>query len=237
MQRVEVGEIHEPDGAAPDLVLVGRADAALRRADLRPGAAAFAQRVELAVDREDERRVVGDAQVRAVDRDALPAQALDLGDERVRIEHDAVADDRELARAHDARRQERELVGLAADDERVAGVVAALEAHDDVGLLGQPVDDLALALVAPLGANDHDVRHADPSREKPRREAGAFGEPCRLSSAMVAARSRRASPARTRLWPRGLSARGFPSGVRASASRGEREAWPVLSSERTCARG
>ena len=127
----------------------------------------------------------------AVDRDALPAQALDLGDERVRIEHDAVADDRELARAHDARRQERELVGLGADDEGVAGVVAALEAHDDVGLVGQPVDDLALALVAPLGANDHDVRHADPSREKPRREAGAFGEPCRLSSAMVAARSRR----------------------------------------------
>ena len=79
--------------------------------------------------------------------------------ERVRIEHDAVADDRELARAHDARRQERELVGLGADDEGVAGVVAALETHDDVGLLGQPVDDLALALVAPLGADHHHVCH------------------------------------------------------------------------------
>ena len=46
------------------------------------------------------------------------------------------------------------LVGLVADDERVAGIVAALEAHDHVGAAGQPVDDLAFALVAPLRADD-----------------------------------------------------------------------------------
>ena len=45
----------------------------------------------------------------------------------------------------------------AADDERVAGVVPALEAHDALRALGQPVDDLALAFVAPLGADDDDV--------------------------------------------------------------------------------
>jgi hypothetical protein len=39
----------------------------------------------------------------------------------------------------------------------VAGVVAALEAHDALSVLGQPVDDLALAFIAPLGADDHDV--------------------------------------------------------------------------------
>jgi hypothetical protein len=33
--------------------------------------------------------------------------------------------------------------------------MSALKADDDVGLLGQPVDDLTLALVPPLGA-DHD---------------------------------------------------------------------------------
>jgi hypothetical protein len=37
----------------------------------------------------------------------------------------------------------------------VAGVVAALEAHDRIGALGKQVGDLALALVAPLGANYH----------------------------------------------------------------------------------
>ena len=132
-QRVEVGEIHEADGAAADLVLVGRADAAAGGADARAGAAAFAQRIELAVQGQDERGVVGDAQVVARDGDPLPFQPADLVDEGVRIEDDAVADHGELARPHDAGGQERQLVGLAADDEGMAGIVAALEAHDHVG--------------------------------------------------------------------------------------------------------
>jgi len=41
----------------------------------------------------------------------------------------------------------------------MAGIVTALEAHDDVGLLRQPVDDLALPLVAPLGADDDNIGH------------------------------------------------------------------------------
>jgi hypothetical protein len=52
-----------------------------------------------------------------------------------------------------------ELVDLAVDDQRVAGIVPALEARDHVGALAQPVDDLALALVAPLGADDHHICH------------------------------------------------------------------------------
>src|ERR1700688_874632 len=41
----------------------------------------------------------------------------------------------------------------------MAGIVAALETHDDVSLLRQPVDDLALPLVAPLGADDDNIGH------------------------------------------------------------------------------
>ena len=52
-----------------------------------------------------------------------------------------------------------ELIGLVADDERMAGIVAALEADDDVRLEREPIDDLALALVAPLGADHHHIRH------------------------------------------------------------------------------
>ena len=55
--------------------------------------------------------------------------------------------------------KQRKLVGLVADDERVAGIVAALEADDEIGAAGQPVDDLALALVAPLAADHGYVRH------------------------------------------------------------------------------
>ena len=49
---------------------------------------------------------------------------------------------------------------LVADDERVAGIAAALVADDDVGVLREDVDDLALALVAPLDADAYDRWHA-----------------------------------------------------------------------------
>src|SRR5262249_22812074 len=45
---------------------------------------------------------------------------------------------------------------LAADDERVPGVVPALEARDCSGALGEQIDDLALAFIAPLRADDDD---------------------------------------------------------------------------------
>src|SRR3546814_18907079 len=41
----------------------------------------------------------------------------------------------------------------------MAGIVAALEADDRVGAAGQPVDDLALALVAPLRPDDGNICH------------------------------------------------------------------------------
>ena len=44
---------------------------------------------------------------------------------------------------------------LVADADGMAGVGAALVAGDDVGLLGEHVDDLSLAFIAPLGADDH----------------------------------------------------------------------------------
>jgi len=93
------------------------------------------------------------------DRDALPPELLDLVEEGLRIDHHAIADDRKLRRPQHARRQQRELVGLAIDHQGMTSIVAALEAHDDVGLLRQPVDDLALPLVAPLGADDDNIGH------------------------------------------------------------------------------
>jgi hypothetical protein len=41
----------------------------------------------------------------------------------------------------------------------VAGIVAALKAHDYIGVLGKKIDDLPFALVSPLGAYDRDVGH------------------------------------------------------------------------------
>ena len=84
-----------------------------------------------------------------------------------------------------ARGQQRQLVGGAVDDQGVAGIVAALEADHDVGALAEPVDDLALALVAPLGADDGDVAHgacaSDPrhAAPTPTPQAGPLAHPAR----------------------------------------------------------
>ncbi len=162
VEHLQVGEIHQPDGAPADLVLVGRTDAAAGGADGALAGRLLARDVELLVQRQDQRGIFGDAQIVAGDRDALLLQPFDLGDQRARIEHDAVADHRKLVRPHHAGGQQRKLVGHAVDDERMAGVMTALEANDDVGLLRQPVDDLALAFVAPLRADHHHIRHSGP---------------------------------------------------------------------------
>ncbi len=44
-------------------------------------------------------------------------------------------------------------------DDRVAGVVTALVADDQVGVLRQQVGELAFALVAPLGSDHNGRRH------------------------------------------------------------------------------
>ena len=48
-----------------------------------------------------------------------------------------------------------DVFSLIAELDGVAGVVPALGAHDDLRLLGEDVNDLSLALVAPLDANDN----------------------------------------------------------------------------------
>ena len=108
--------------------------------------------------------------------DAPAPQPLDLLAEHPRVHHHAVAHHARLAGVEDPRRDQVELEGLAVADDRVAGVVAALEADHGVGLLGEEVDDLALALVAPLGADYHQSRHArSESRSGASRSAARAG--------------------------------------------------------------
>ena len=75
VERAEIGEIHQADRAAADLVLIGRTDAALGGADARAGVGGLAQRVELLMQRQDQRDVLGDAQIVRRDRDALRRRA------------------------------------------------------------------------------------------------------------------------------------------------------------------
>jgi hypothetical protein len=56
-----------------------------------------------------------------------------------------------------ARRDQAKNGFLTIDHQGVASIVATLKPHNPTDLLGQPVDDFAFALIAPLGANDDNV--------------------------------------------------------------------------------
>jgi len=110
--------------------------------------------------------VVREHQVRLVrDEDgagiAPRAQALELVAQAPGVDDHAPTEHRGGPVVERAAREVVELEHLAPDDDRVTGVGAAGVAHDDVGLRGQRVDDLAFPLVAPLGADDGDAGHAD----------------------------------------------------------------------------
>jgi len=71
-----------------------------------------------------------------------------------------IADQADLAGMQEPGGNEVEDELLAVHDDGVAGVVAALEADQQIGLLAEDVDHLSLAFIAPLGA-DHDDVHQD----------------------------------------------------------------------------
>ena len=105
-QRRQIGQVHEADSAAADLVLIGGTDAAFGRADARCRAVGLADGFELAVQRQDQGHILGDAQIVRRHGDALFLELGDLIEQRLQIDHNPVADDRKLAAAHDARRQQ-----------------------------------------------------------------------------------------------------------------------------------
>jgi len=70
------------------------------------------------------------------------------------VEHHAIANNTATAVAQHAARHELQHELLAFNDDRVAGVVSAGIAGYDRKVFGEDIDNLALALIAPLGAND-----------------------------------------------------------------------------------
>jgi hypothetical protein len=48
----------------------------------------------------------------------------------------------------------------------MAGIMPALEADDDVGLLGQPINNLAFTFVSPLGADHDNICHQNDCSDK-----------------------------------------------------------------------
>src|SRR5215468_9817806 len=148
------------DGCPPsDLVFIGRADTSSCRADRGAGIGGFTEHIEFLVQRQNQGHILSNTQRIRRHFDTLAFEPPDFLDQRSGIEHHAVADHREFARPHHAGRQQRQFIGDAIYNERVACIMAALETHYNVGLLREPIDNLALAFVTPLRADDHHIRH------------------------------------------------------------------------------
>jgi hypothetical protein len=109
------------------------------------------------VVRHDQVRVAGHQQLAGVD--VAAGQVVDLLQHERRVDDHAVADDRDHAAGQHTAGQQVQRVLLTGDDDGVAGVVAALVADDVVDAVAEQVGRLALALVAPLGAEQDHRRH------------------------------------------------------------------------------
>ncbi len=153
-----VEEVLDPQPDAGRLVGVGRADAALGRAQRVLAQEALGHPVQLLVVRHDQVGVAAHHQPAGVD--ALGGQAVQLVEQDGRVHHDTVADDRRDVVVEDAARHQLEGEGLAVDHDAVAGIVATLVADHEVHIAGKEVGQLALPLVAPLGPDHNGCGHA-----------------------------------------------------------------------------
>ena len=170
LQDAEVEEVLDADTDARRLVCVSRANAATRRADLQRTEADLVLRVEQAVPGHDHVRIHRDAQTSR--RAPTRLERVELSTEHLGINYNAVAEDANLVGLEDAAGQQMELEGLIAMHDRVARIVATLVARHDLESLSEQVDDLAFALIAPLGSNNHCSAHLrlSPCKIRERRE-------------------------------------------------------------------
>src|SRR5215472_12987440 len=164
-------EVADPKADSPDLVGVCGTDAAPGGAQPVVAARLLFELVEEGVIAHDQVGALADDQVAWLD--AAFAELLDLADEDTRVGDHAVADDARDVGMQDAARDELELELAMLGDDGVPGVVAALGSDHHVGLLGEKVDQLALAFVSPLSADD-DYDH---SRNSPAADSGGWVGP------------------------------------------------------------
>jgi hypothetical protein len=158
-QALGLQQVRDADSAARHLVLVGRADAAPGGADGALLARFVAGLVQGAVPGKDHVGPARYAHARRVLQHAAARELVDLAQQHHRVHHHARPDHVGGTGLQHAGRHHVQDRFLALDPQCVSRVVAAVEAHHHVGLCGDPVDHLALALVAPLSANGYQRRH------------------------------------------------------------------------------
>ena len=153
-ERREVAQLATAQTRAGDFVGVTRTDATQGGADFGRALVGFECGVERLVARQHQVRAVADQQAwRGID--TARDEFVEFIAQREGVDHHTVADDARGLVVQDTGWQQVQDRLLTFDHHRVAGVGAALATHYHIGARGKQVDDLALALVAPLQTQDH----------------------------------------------------------------------------------
>jgi hypothetical protein len=87
--------------------------------------------------------------------DAPLLQAIHLFEQGCRINHNAIPYDAVFSLVQNTRGDEVQDEFFLPDNHGMARIMAALIARDNVRAVGQEVNDLSLALIAPLGADNN----------------------------------------------------------------------------------
>ena len=153
-QQCRIQQVDHAQPAAVHLVLVRWPNAAAGGPNLGPPRRILRRQLDHAVVGQDYLRPVRHEEL-AINLQPGVLQLLYLAQEGHRIQHHAVADDAPALRPQHPAGDQLQHELLAGNDDGVAGVVPAGIARHHGKLLRQHIDDLALALVAPLRAKDH----------------------------------------------------------------------------------
>jgi len=161
-EQLRAAEVPRPQPAATGFVLVGRANPFGGRADFPHASRLFRGNFVSPMVRQYQVSPVADHQA-TIYTHTVSLNGFNLTQQSFGINYDPVSDDRGLVLPHDTCREKLENILLASNVDGVARIRAALVSSHDVKVLGQSIDDLALAFVAPLRAHDNYVcRHIDP---------------------------------------------------------------------------
>ncbi len=99
-------------------------------------------------------QVGGGADAQPAGVDLARAELVQLAHERARVDDDARSDDAQRPRVEDAGWHQVDSEASLIADDRMAGIGPAVAADHQVRIAREQVDDLALALVAPLTADN-----------------------------------------------------------------------------------
>ena len=136
------------------LVFVARADTAAGGTNLASAKGGFTRLVQCHVVRQDQRAAFGNLQAgRGIHASGF--QLVDFLQQGFGRQHHAITDETFHAFTQNAGRNQAQHGFLAIHHQGMARIVTTLETYHSTCVVGQPVNDLALAFITPLGT-DHD---------------------------------------------------------------------------------